>query len=456
MKMKMKVVAVAVVVSALLVTDVQSTRPTEWTPTGQPGLDLTGKMFTFSQNGGGVRFYPGSQTPPWATTSRPWTSTYHPWAPTTRPWATTTRPWATTTRPWAPTTRPWATTTRPWATTTRPWATTTRPWAPTTRPWATTSRPWTSTYHPWAPTTRPWATTTRPWATTTRPWAPTTRPWATTTRPWATTTRPWAPTTRPWATTTRPWAPTTRPWAPTTRPWATTTRPWATTTRPWGPTTYPQTTETPVRGVSVCVRYMADSSDFVNLFTLDKYKYSRSLKLTQNRGSVYTLNNYYFEMTMTTKFQLWPNYQQNMWTSVCLTLDGSNNVAQLFRDSSMSVRMVMPSRLEWSGDPLIEFPGFSGQMTDLQVWDYPLGYKEIYNYMRRGAFRPSRGSLLTWSNINFSNGGNSLLEDEYDVLAQQPMRGGGGGEKRGGRGGRLRKRKFSAEESQEMKGRLMI
>ncbi|XP_029947781.1 uncharacterized protein LOC115388680 isoform X2 [Salarias fasciatus] len=209
-------------------------------------------------------------------------------------------------------------------------------------------------------------------------------------------------------------------------------------------------------GVSVCVRYMADSSDFVNLFTLDKYKYSRSLKLTQNRGSVYTLNNYYFEMTMTTKFQLWPNYQQNMWTSVCLTLDGSNNVAQLFRDSSMSVRMVMPSRLEWSGDPLIEFPGFSGQMTDLQVWDYPLGYKEIYNYMRRGAFRPSRGSLLTWSNINFSNGGNSLLEDEYDVLAQQPMRGGGGGEKRGGRGGRLRKRKFSAEESQEMKGRLMI
>ena len=35
----------------------------------------------------------------------------------------------------------------------------------------------------------------------------------------------------------------------------------------------------------------------------------------------------------------------------------------------------------WSGEPVIEFSGFEGQVTDVQVWDYPLRYREILNYM---------------------------------------------------------------------------
>lgn len=288
----MKVVTLAVVVSTLLVTDARwTTHP----PTGQPGQDLTGKMFTLSQNDGGVIFYPGSYTPPWASTR-----SY-------------------------------------------------------------------STY----PTTSPSHRTTSP---------------------------------------------------------------------------FPWTTETPVRGISVCVRYMADTSDFVNIFTLDKY--SSNLQLTQTAAGSYTVTNNYFWVSMTTKFKLWPITQWNMWTSVCLTVDNSNSVTQLFKDFSMSVRLLLPSRLRRLSKPLIEFPGFNGQITDLQVWDYPLSYKEVYTYMRRDGFRPYRGSLLTWSNINYSNKENSLLEDEYGVLAQQA----GGG----GKGGRPRKRKFNAEESQQTKGRLII
>ena len=41
----------------------------------------------------------------------------------------------------------------------------------------------------------------------------------------------------------------------------------------------------------------------------------------------------------------------------------------------------------WPGEPVIDIPGFDGQVTDIQVWDYPLRYREIINYMNTGAFR---------------------------------------------------------------------
>ena len=40
----------------------------------------------------------------------------------------------------------------------------------------------------------------------------------------------------------------------------------------------------------------------------------------------------------------------------------------------------------WSGEPVIQFEGFDGQVTDIQMWDYPLSYREVFKYMTNGVY----------------------------------------------------------------------
>ncbi|XP_074493869.1 uncharacterized protein LOC141769077 isoform X1 [Sebastes fasciatus] len=331
------------------------------TTTGPPGLNLSGKMFTLSVNGGGIAFYPPyfSPTPP----------------PTPNP-------------------------TRHY--TTRPYYTTTRPY--TSRPYYTTTRPY---------TTRP--STTRPYYTTTRPY---------TSRPYYTTTRPY--TTRPYYTTTRPY---------TTRPYYTTTRPYYTTT-PTAP---------PTRGVSVCLRYLADS--VYSLFTLSPSS-RNPLNLAVSNVGAYTLNVGGYSQYMKPNVRFWSNVGPDIWTRVCLTMDSVKNVAQVFSGSNISVRKMLPIRYAWSGEPVIDFSGFDGQVTDIQIWDYPLRYREVFNYMTSGVYGQYSGSVLSWSHISYSPRGNILLEDTYEWQARQPINSIRGRKGRRVKGGMKIMEFFNVEESQ--------
>lgn len=40
-----------------------------------------------------------------------------------------------------------------------------------------------------------------------------------------------------------------------------------------------------------------------------------------------------------------------------------------------------------SDRPVIQFSGFDGQVTDVQMWDYPLSYREVFAYMNFPIFR---------------------------------------------------------------------
>ncbi|XP_074536744.1 uncharacterized protein LOC141798716 isoform X2 [Halichoeres trimaculatus] len=216
-----------------------------------------------------------------------------------------------------------------------------------------------------------------------------------------------------------PRPPTTKP--PTTRPW--TPRYW--TTRPWTPRTrtpHYWTTAPPFGGVSVCLRYLAaPQRDSTPLFTLSPS--TNPLKLSTNSLGTYMLplRTYPYIMYMTPSIPLWKNIDSEMWTKVCLTVDDSRNVIQLFSGSKMSIRKILPGRYVWSGEPVIEVSGFDGQVTDIQVWNYPLRYKEVFNYMTNGVYASYRGSVLTWSHISYSLRGNALLEDVYEKQASQPI-----------------------------------
>uniref|UniRef100_UPI0037E7184F uncharacterized protein n=1 Tax=Semicossyphus pulcher TaxID=241346 RepID=UPI0037E7184F len=269
----------------------------------------------------------------------------------------------------------------------------------------------------------PWSSTTYYKTTeyTTQPYRTTTQPYRTTTRPYRTTIRPYRTTTRPYRTTTQPYRTTTRPYRTTTRPYRTTTRPYRTTTRRHR-TTYPSwTTAPPTRGVSVCLRYLtAYQSNINTLFTLSPS--TNPLTLGVNFPNSYVLPQYgYNYMVLKPYIKFWSNIEPEIWTRVCLTVDTRWNVVQLFSGSNMSIRKILPNRYAWSGEPVIDFPGFDGQVTDVQVWDYPLRYKEVFNYMTNGVYAPYRGSVLSWSSISYSPSGNPLLEDVYERQGSQPI-----------------------------------
>ncbi|KAL6112381.1 uncharacterized protein ACO6RY_09151 [Pungitius sinensis] len=239
-------------------------------------------------------------------------------------------------------------------------------------------------------------------------------PIATTSRPYHTSTRPYHTSTRPYHTSTRPYHTTSRPYHTSTRPYHTSTRPYHTSTGPW--TTAPLT-----GGVSVCLRYLADSVSL--LFTLSP---SRSPLTFSGSDSVYGLSfpRYsYNPLYLRPKIPFWANPAPDIWTRVCFTVDSGLQVAQVFSGSNLSIRKMLPAgeNYVWSGEPVIDFPGFDGQLTDVQVWDYPLSYKEVFNYMMGGIYLPYRGSALSWSYISYSPRGRTLLEDNYELQARRPI-----------------------------------
>ncbi|CAI5687288.1 unnamed protein product [Oreochromis niloticus] len=167
-----------------------------------------------------------------------------------------------------------------------------------------------------------------------------------------------------------------------------------------------------ITGVSVCLRYMTDTvQPNFPLFTL-----SPGISPLSLQGSFDTfMLSYYdsFSVNLQPIVHLWPDIKQDIWTSVCLTVDTSKSVVQMFSGGYMS-----PRKYVWSGEPVISFPGFDGQLTDVQVWDYPLRYRDIIYYMSRSYYGSYSGSVISWSNIRYNNRGRAVLEDTFDMRAK--------------------------------------
>ncbi|XP_036957355.1 uncharacterized protein LOC119021272 [Acanthopagrus latus] len=211
-------------------------------------------------------------------------------------------------------------------------------------------------------------------------------------------------------------------------------------------TSYPWTTAPTTRSVSVCLRYLIDFGQTSNprIFTLSPS--STPLLVNVDQLGVYTLNfNQYSYNTLYMKpsIRFWSTIGPDIWSRFCFTLDSTKNVAQVFSGSNISIRKLIRYQYVWSGEPVIQFEGFDGQVTDVQMWDYPLSYREVFKYMTNGVYGPYRGSVLTWSSINYTPSGNTLLEDVYEWQAKQQISG-----RRRGRqpkGGRKNRKFVNAE-----------
>ncbi|XP_071401575.1 mucin-3A-like [Centroberyx affinis] len=301
--------------------------------------------------------------------------------------------------------------------------------SPSSYPW--TSSPPYSSSTTWRPTTTtPYRTSTTWRPTTTTPYRTSTTWRPTTTTPHRTSTT-WRPTTTTPYRTSTTWTPT------TTTPHRTSTTWKPTTTTPYRTSSW--TTAPPSRGVSVCLRYVAEATDYQQIFTLSPDSSSRmTLSGSPIGGCDLSFSSGYYSLSFRSYRTFWSNVRPDFWTRVCVTVDTMKGVAQVFSGGNISVRKKLPVQSVLTGEPVIDIPGFDGQLTDVQVWDYPLRYREIINYMN-GYYGSYRGSVLSWSRISYSLRGNSLLEDIFEWQENQPIR---RGDREHGPMGEKRKKKF--------------
>lgn len=179
---------------------------------------------------------------------------------------------------------------------------------------------------------------------------------------------------------------------------------------------YSWTTPPSTQGVSVCLRYITDSPSAT--LTLSPSHSPLRLTLSDTAFQLYT-NPYGYYQSFIPNIKFFPNLYEEIWTRVCITMDSMKPVAQVFRGSNMSIKKMLRYKYVWSGEPVIDFSGFDGQVTDIQMWDYPLRYNEVYSYMSGGVYGSYQGSVLTWSYISYSSRGYTLLEDVYQWQGKQ-------------------------------------
>ncbi|XP_072293291.1 uncharacterized protein [Eucyclogobius newberryi] len=168
--------------------------------------------------------------------------------------------------------------------------------------------------------------------------------------------------------------------------------------------------------MSVCLRFMSDSRS-INLFKAP----SSLLRLSPNiAGSSQDLfhsfsSNSHSQVTLSPWI---PTAQTPPWTSVCLVLDSVNSVLQIFEGGAMRIRKIQPSRMAWSGEPVLDISGLDGQVTDLEVWDYPLKYRQVFSYLQNYM---SSGTVLTWSNIVYRFKGKARFEEAFALRRKEPI-----------------------------------
>ncbi|KAG7494037.1 hypothetical protein JOB18_021704 [Solea senegalensis] len=212
----------------------------------------------------------------------------------------------------------------------------------------------------------------------------------------------------------------------------------ATTSSPY------QTTQPSVTGWSLCLRYLSDTQSH-KILTICPSCYN-SVILSAASKTLFRLSNGYGSGS-SSNFEPNINFMSaselDIWTKVCVTVDNVKSVAQLFSGSNMSIRKMLRLKCSWTGAPTIRISGFDGQVTDVQMWDYPLLYEDVSNYMN---YRDYAGSILTWSDIRYSPDGNLLLEDVYEFQAREPISRRRKGRRR--KGGKKTRKGFTLGESE--------
>ncbi|XP_062872066.1 uncharacterized protein LOC134333830 [Trichomycterus rosablanca] len=172
-----------------------------------------------------------------------------------------------------------------------------------------------------------------------------------------------------------------------------------------------------ITALTVCLRGMTEQNWMIN----------DGLSLTFQGSSydVVTLGDYYSDQyhlqiggdqVLFNSYSMVSVYGQRLpWKSRCFTWDSSSGMAQLWFDGKMSVRKGVGRGTVFSGQVELSLLEFTGQVSDIYVWDSALDDKHLYYYLVHN-YISSRGLILDWRKIEYSTRGYVVLEPGYTNL----------------------------------------
>lgn len=184
------------------------------------------------------------------------------------------------------------------------------------------------------------------------------------------------------------------------------------------PTSSPYTST--VTGVSVCLRYITDPRQ-QTIFTLSpNSRTNNQLKFESSSSAsqlVFQKSSIQNTLNFLSYRAFWDNESSTkLWTSVCVVVDTKRGVAQVFNGKNASVR----KRIEytWEGEQSLAIKDFEGQITDIQMWSYPLPNGEVRQYLTQYstsvALGSASGSTVSWTRLRYESR-SALLEEAYPI-----------------------------------------
>jgi len=175
-------------------------------------------------------------------------------------------------------------------------------------------------------------------------------------------------------------------------------------------------------GVSVCLRYIAENRQ-QTIFTLSPSSRGLDNQLKFDISSSASVLSYQksslpYILNFMSYRAFWDNESSTkLWTSVCVVVDTRKGVAQVFNGKTASVRK--RTQYIWDGEQALVINGFEGQITDIQMWDYPLLKEEARQYLTQYAssatFRWTKDSVVSWSRMRYESNSSPLVEDAYPM-----------------------------------------
>ncbi|KAL7863865.1 hypothetical protein AOLI_G00152850 [Acnodon oligacanthus] len=177
-----------------------------------------------------------------------------------------------------------------------------------------------------------------------------------------------------------------------------------------------------VTGLTVCMRVLIEK-----LYYRVQLTFGNSTDGVSYTGPFSTVPLHYLRVEGDTvsfeKFSMTLSFEQQWpWRNRCFTWESSSGMAQLWFDSTMSIRKGVGRGQVFFGQAELTISGFEGQVSDVYVWGSALSVKHLYCYLALGHSFPP-GSVLDWRSVQYSTSGYALLEPTYvRPFLQKPTR----------------------------------
>lgn len=183
--------------------------------------------------------------------------------------------------------------------------------------------------------------------------------------------------------------------------------------------------EQPMTALTVCMRFHSTKTGAQSLFSLAVPSEPNAFLLYKPSVGVYRLH----VKGTALNINGLPD-ETGEWNSVCWTWDSTDGLTTLWVNGMRSARKILGRAATLTGAPSIilgqdqdSYGGgfdpnqsFSGDFTDVHLWNQVISPCEIRFFMEGNAFSP--GNILSWNNLQYTiNGSVHVEKSDFDKLS---------------------------------------